>query len=317
MSLGIKRKKTAVAEPKIHFSWKEAKRQKSLLIWSGIIVIYGIIFYYLPLGGWLMAFQNYRPIDGLFHSEFVGLQKFQQLFSDATFLRVIRNTLAMGVINLVVTFVTAIAFAILLNEVRNTIGKKTVQTISYLPHFLSWIILSGVLIDILSPSTGIVNKLIMAFGGQPAFFLGDNRFFQGTMIVTDIWKEFGFNTIVYLAAITSIDPSLYESAVMDGANRLQQIIHITLPGMLPIIMLMLLLNIGSVMNANFDQIFNLYSPTVYKTGDVLDTLVYRIGLVNANYSLSTAIGIFKSMVSMLLVGTSYYSAYKFAGYRIF
>ena len=160
MSLGIKRKKTAVAEPKIHFSWKEAKRQKSLLIWSGIIVIYGIIFYYLPLGGWLMAFQNYRPIDGLFHSEFVGLQKFQQLFSDATFLRVIRNTLAMGVINLVVTFVAAIAFAVLLNEVRNTIGKKTVQTISYLPHFLSWIIVTGIIHDALS-GTGIINELLV------------------------------------------------------------------------------------------------------------------------------------------------------------
>ena len=160
MSLGIKRKKTAVAEPKIHFSWKEAKRQKSLLIWSGIIVIYGIIFYYLPLGGWVMAFQNYRPIDGLLHSEFVGLQKFQQLFSDATFLRVIRNTLAMGVINLVVTFVAAIAFAILLNEVRNTIGKKTVQTISYLPHFLSWIIVTGIIHDALS-GTGIINELLV------------------------------------------------------------------------------------------------------------------------------------------------------------
>ena len=172
MSLGIKRKKTAVAEPKIHFSWKEAKRQKSLLIWSGIIVIYGIIFYYLPLGGWLMAFQNYRPIDGLFHSEFVGLQKFQQLFSDATFLRVIRNTLAMGVINLVVTFVAAIAFAILLNEVRNTIGKKTVQTISYLPHFLSWIIVTGIIHDALS-GTGIINELLVNLNviNQPINFL--------------------------------------------------------------------------------------------------------------------------------------------------
>ena len=247
----------------------------------------------------------------------MGLYWFQYISKYPDFIRALRNTLMISLGKLALGILIAILFSILINEIRNSRLKRTVQTIVYLPHFLSWIILSGVLIDILSPSTGIVNKLIMAFGGQPAFFLGDNRFFQGTMIVTDIWKEFGFNTIVYLAAITSIDPSLYESAVMDGANRLQQIIHITLPGMLPIIMLMLLLNIGSVMNANFDQIFNLYSPTVYKTGDVLDTLVYRIGLVNANYSLSTAIGIFKSMVSMLLVGTSYYSAYKFAGYRIF
>ena len=287
-----------------------------LMLLPGMVLLF--IFNYLPLYGWKIAFQKFIPAKGLFGDQkWVGLYWFQYISKYPDFIRGLRNTLMISLGKLALGILIAILFSILINEIRNSRLKRTVQTIVYLPHFLSWIILSGVLIDILSPSTGIVNKLIMAFGGQPAFFLGDNRFFQGTMIVTDIWKEFGFNTIVYLAAITSIDPSLYESAVMDGANRLQQIIHITLPGMLPIIMLMLLLNIGSVMNANFDQIFNLYSPTVYKTGDVLDTLVYRIGLVNANYSLSTAIGIFKSMVSMLLVGTSYYSAYKFAGYRIF
>ena len=287
-----------------------------LMLLPGMVLLF--IFNYLPLYGWKIAFQKFIPAKGLFGDQkWVGLYWFQYISKYPDFIRALRNTLMISLGKLALGILIAILFSILINEIRNSRLKRTVQTIVYLPHFLSWIILSGVLIDILSPSTGIVNKLIMAFGGQPAFFLGDNRFFQGTMIVTDIWKEFGFNTIVSLAAITSIDPSLYESAVMDGANRLQQIIHITLPGMLPIIMLMLLLNIGSVMNANFDQIFNLYSPTVYKTGDVLDTLVYRIGLVNANYSLSTAIGIFKSMVSMLLVGTSYYSAYKFAGYRIF
>lgn len=287
-----------------------------LMLLPGMVLLF--IFNYLPLYGWKIAFQKFIPAKGLFGDQkWVGLYWFQYISKYPDFIRALRNTLMISLGKLALGVLIAILFSVLINEIRNSRLKRTVQTIVYLPHFLSWIILSGVLIDILSPSSGIVNKLIMAFGGQPAFFLGDNRFFQGTMIVTDIWKEFGFNTIVYLAAITSIDPSLYESAVMDGANRLQQIIHITLPGMLPIIMLMLLLNIGSVMNANFDQIFNLYSPTVYKTGDVLDTLVYRIGLVNANYSLSTAIGIFKSMVSMLLVGTSYYSAYKFAGYRIF
>ena len=287
-----------------------------LMLLPGMVLLF--IFNYLPLYGWKIAFQKFIPAKGLFGDQkWVGLYWFQYISKYPDFIRALRNTLMISLGKLALGILIAILFSILINEIRNSRLKRTVQTIVYLPHFLSWLILSGVLIDILSPSTGIVNKLIMAFSGQPAFFLGDNRFFQGTMIVTDIWKEFGFNTIVYLAAITSIVPSLYESAVMDGANRLQQIIHITLPGMLPIIMLMLLLNIGSVMNANFDQIFNLYSPTVYKTGDVLDTLVYRIGLVNANYSLSTAIGIFKSMVSMLLVGTSYYSAYKFAGYRIF
>ena len=163
----------------------------------------------------------------------------------------------------------------------------------------------------------MVNQLIKALGGESIFFLGSNQYFQGTLIVTDLWKEFGFNTIVYLAAITSIDPSLYESAVVDGANRFKQIWHITLPGMLPIILLMALLNIGSIMNANFDQVYNMYSPAVYATGDVLDTLIYRIGLVQANFSLSTAVGMFKSLVSLILVGTSYGLAYKFAGYKIF
>lgn len=217
-----------------------------LMLLPGMVLLF--IFNYLPLYGWKIAFQKFIPAKGLFGDQkWVGLYWFQYISKYPDFIRALRNTLMISLGKLALGILIAILFSILINEIRNSRLKRTVQTIVYLPHFLSWIILSGVLIDILSPSTGIVNKLIMAFGGQPAFFLGDNRFFQGTMIVTDIWKEFGFNTIVYLAAITSIDPSLYESAVMDGANRLQQIIHITLPGMLPIIMLMLLLNIGSVM----------------------------------------------------------------------
>ena len=251
-----------------------------LMLLPGMVLLF--IFNYLPLYGWKIAFQKFIPAKGLFGDQkWVGLYWFQYISKYPDFIRALRNTLMISLGKLALGILIAILFSILINEIRNSRLKRTVQTIVYLPHFLSWIILSGVLIDILSPSTGIVNKLIMAFGGQPAFFLGDNRFFQGTMIVTDIWKEFGFNTIVYLAAITSIDPSLYESAVMDGANRVK---HIT---------------------------------GLIDRRAVLDTLVYRIGLVNANYSLSTAIGIFKSMVSMLLVGTSYYSAYKFAGYRIF
>ena len=318
MSLGIKRKKTAVAEPEIHFSWKEAKRQKSLLIWSGIIVIYGIIFYYLPLGGWVMAFQNYRPIDGLLHSEFVGLQKFQQLFSDATFLRVIRNTLAMGVINLVVTFVAAIAFAILLNEVRNTIGKKTVQTISYLPHFLSWIIVTGIIHDALS-GTGIINELLVNLNviNQPINFFAHKEYFWPIVAFANVWKETGWNAIIYLAAITSIDPSLYEAASIDGAGRWAKIKHVTLPGIRPTIMILLLMNVGNVLNAGFEQIFNLYNPLVYETADIIDTFVYRISLVEANYSLGTAVGLLKSVVSFILIVTSYKIANKYSDYTVF
>ncbi len=287
-----------------------------IMLLPGLIVL--AIFNYLPLFGWKIAFEKFIPAKGIFGDQkFVGMYWFNYMKNYPDFAAALKNTLIISVWKLALGIFLGVFFAILINEVRNRILKRTIQTVVYLPHFLSWIVLAEVFIDILSPSTGIVNQLIQALGGQPIFFLGSNQFFRGTIIATDLWKEFGFNTIVYLAAITSIDPSLYESAVMDGANRLQQIWYITLPGILPIIMLMLILNIGGVMNANFDQIYNMYSPVVYKTGDVLDTLVYRIGLINANYSLSTAISIFKSMVSTVLVGVSYFIAYKFADYRIF
>lgn len=286
------------------------------MLLPGMILLF--IFNYLPLYGWKIAFQKFIPAKGLFgEQEWVGMYWFDYIRKYPDFINALKNTLVISIGKLVLSIIIAIVFSILINEVRHNGLKRTIQTVVYLPHFLSWIILAGVFIDILSPSTGMVNRLIQALGGEPIFFLGDNKYFQGTIIATDIWKEFGFNTIVYLAAITGIDPCLYESAVMDGANKFKQILHITLPGIMPIIMLMLLLNIGTVMNANFDQIYNMYSPTVYKTGDVLDTLVYRVGLVNANYSLSTAIGIFKSLVSAALVSISYWCAYKFANYRIF
>ena len=201
------------ADPQVKITWKEIKRQKVLLIWAAILVIYGIIFYYLPLAGWAMAFQNYKPKDGIFHSEFVGFDKFITLFSDATFVRVIRNTLAMGVINLIVTFVMAIVFAILLNELRLRSGKKLIQTISYLPHFLSWIIVAGILHDALS-GTGIINEVLMKlnFISQPINFFAHTQYFWPIVAFANVWKETGWNAIIYLAAITSIDLALYEAA---------------------------------------------------------------------------------------------------------
>ena len=311
-----KKQKQKIKEPQIKITWKEIKRQKVLLIWSAIIVVYGVIFCYLPLGGWLMAFQNYKPKDGLLHSSFVGLAKFQQLFSDATFLRVIRNTLAMGVINLVVTFVMAIVFAILLNEVKSQGGKKVVQTISYLPHFLSWVTVAGMLRDILG-TDGIVNMVLQKFGIDPIFFLGEAGMFRQIVVASDLWKGFGFGMIFYLAAISNIDQSLYEAAEMDGANRWKQTWHITLPGIMPMIIVMATLSLGNVLNAGFDQIFNLYSPLTYSTGDIIDTYVYRQSLINGQYSFGTAVGLFKSGISLLLTVASYRIAYKVAGYRIF
>lgn len=182
---------------------------------------------------------------------------------------------------------------------------------------MSWIILSGVVIDILSPNEGIVNQIIKMFGGEPVFFLGDNRWFPWTMIATDTWRNFGFNTIVYLATITSIDPTLYEAAAIDGGNRWKQTLHITLPGMKMIIVLLMVLNLGNVLNAGFDQIFNMYSPQVYASGDIIDTLVYRMGLVQAKFGPSTAVGLLKSVISCGLISISYYVSYKFFNYNLF
>ena len=296
------RKKTKIQEPKTKITWAEIKRQKVLLIWAGIITLYGVIFYYLPLAGWAMAFQNYKPKDGILHSQFIGLEKFKMLFSDATFLRVIRNTLAMGVINLVVTFVTAIAFAILLNEVRNRGGKKVVQTISYLPHFLSWIVVTGILHDMLS-GTGIINELLMNAHliTQPINFFAHEKYFWPIVAFANVWKETGWNAIIYLAAITSIDPSLYEAAAIDGAGRWGKIKYVTLPGIKPTIIILLLMNVGNVLNAGFEIQYLLGNGLVQRVSQTIDIYVLKWGISQGDYAIGTAAGIFKSLVSIVLI----------------
>ena len=297
---GMARTGAKANEKKI--TWKEVKRQKVLLIWSAAIVIYGIIFYYLPLGGWITAFQNYKPKDGLFHSKFVGLDKFKFLFSDDTFIKVVRNTVAMGVINLVVTFVMAIVFAILLNEVKNTFGKKTVQTISYLPHFLSWIIVTGILHDVLS-GTGIINEMLVKLSivDQPINFFAHTTYFWPIVAFANVWKETGWNAIIYLSAITAIDPSLYEAASMDGAGRWAKIKHITLPGIRPTIMILLLMNVGNVLNAGFEIQYLLGNGLVKSVSETIDIYVLKWGISQNDFSLGTAAGIFKSLVSIILI----------------
>ena len=296
------RKKTKIQEPKTKITWAEIKRQKVLLIWAGIITLYGVIFYYLPLAGWAMAFQNYKPKDGILHSQFIGLEKFKMLFSDATFVRVIRNTLAMGVINLVVTLVTAIAFAILLNEVRNRGGKKVVQTISYLPHFLSWIVVTGILHDMLS-GTGIINELLMNAHliTQPINFFAHEKYFWPIVAFANVWKETGWNAIIYLAAITSIDPSLYEAAAIDGAGRWGKIKYVTLPGIKPTIIILLLMNVGNVLNAGFEIQYLLGNGLVQNVSQTIDIYVLKWGISQGDYAIGTAAGIFKSVVSIILI----------------
>ena len=240
--------------------------------------------------------------QSILHSQFIGLEKFKMLFSDATFLRVIRNTLAMGVINLVVTFVTAIAFAILLNEVRNRGGKKVVQTISYLPHFLSWIVVTGILHDMLS-GTGIINELLMNAHliTQPINFFAHEKYFWPIVAFANVWKETGWNAIIYLAAITSIDPSLYEAAAIDGAGRWGKIKYVTLPGIKPTIIILLLMNVGNVLNAGFEIQYLLGNGLVQNVSQTIDIYVLKWGISQGDYAIGTAAGIFKSVVSIILI----------------
>ncbi|MBB6730768.1 ABC transporter permease [Cohnella zeiphila] len=274
-------------------------------------------FGYYPMVGILIAFQNYNPTQGFFHSKFVGLDNFRYMYEMPDTLQVLWNTVFIAFLKIVLGLIVPVTFAILLDLIRRKVFQRTVQTLIYIPHFLSWVILSGILIDILSPNEGIVNELLKRLGMEPVFFLANERVFPYLLVFSDVWKEFGYGTIIYLAAITAIDTSLYEAAVMDGANRFRQVLHVTLPGILPIVVLMATLSLGNVLNAGFEQVFNLYSPVVYKTGDILDTFVYRIGLQNSQYGVATAVGLFKSVVSFLFIATGYKLAAKFAGYRVF
>lgn len=300
--------KTKLIKPsKVRFSKKEVKRQWPLLAWSLVFFAYGILFNYIPLAGWVMAFQNYKPKTGLLHSKWIGMEKFKFLFADPNFLLDIRNTLAMGVLNLATTFIMAILFAILLNELKSKGGKRVVQTISYLPHFLSWIIVTGILHDALSAS-GIVNEILGNLGVTPINFFAEPKYFWGIVAFANVWKETGWNAIIYLAAITSIDPNLYEAAKIDGAGRWGQIRHITLPSLRPTIMILLLMNIGWVLNAGFEVQYILGNGLVKRVSETIDIYTLTWGISQNDYSLGTAAGIFRSAVSIALILISNYVA---------
>ena len=295
---------------------KHLKRYWVLYAMLVLPVAYYIVFKYVPMVGNVLAFRRYRPGKGPFGTEWT-LRYFDRFLRDPMFWRALRNTLVLSIGNILINFPIPILFAILLNEVRAKKFKKFVQTVSYMPRFISTVVVIAILNEILSPSSGIMNQIITALGGKSIFFLGDNHYFKPTLIVTDIWKNFGYGAIVYLAAILGIDTDLYEAAQIDGANRWKQVWHVTLPGMRMIIVLMMVLSLGNVLNAGFDQIFNLYSKAVYESGDILDTFVYRLGLIDAQYGPATAVGLFKSIISTMFISVSYWLAYRFADYRIF
>lgn len=285
-----------------------------LMILPGILLLFAFTF--VPLIYSVIAFQRFNPALGIANSPWVGFQNFEFLFRIDDARTVLRNTLVIAISKILLTQVVAIVFALLLNEVSFMRVRRLVQTMVYLPHFLSWVILAGILRNLLARN-GLMNDLLVWMGLEQVSFLGTPAIFPWVIVISDVWKEFGFEAIIYLAALTTIDPTLYEVADLDGANRFQKMIYISLPGIAPVIVLVASLAIGNVLNAGFDQIFNLYSPIVYSTGDVIDTYVYRIGLVQGQYSIGTTVGLLKTVVSLVLIGVSYWAASKFANYRIF
>ena len=283
-----------------------------LMLLPGVILVF--IFSYIPLYGVIIAFQDYNPALG-FSSPWVGMKNFNFVFSQPDFIRTIWNTLYIAVFKILGNIAVPVIFALLLNEVKNVFFKRTIQTVIYIPNFISWVIMAGILMDILA-SDGVVNQCLSLIGGGTIDFLGDAKVYPWTMIVSDVWKSFGYGTIIYLAALTSIDPALYDAASIDGATTWQKVRMITLPLLVPTIILMLVLSLGNVLNAGFDQIYNTLSPIVYSSGDIIDTYVYRLGVQQAQFDVGAAIGLFKSAISSVLVILSYILADKLAGYRI-
>lgn len=264
-------------------------------------IVYYVIFCYVPMYGITIAFKDFSPMAGIWKSPWAGMETFRKLFSMEKFYSVFWNTIRISVIRLIFGFPFPIIIALLLNELKNGKLKRVIQTAIYVPNFISWVILGGILTSILSMDSGIVNSVIKALGFAPVGFLTDERYFVGTMVVSMIWKTFGWNTIIYLAAITGIDTQLYEAATVDGANRWQRLLHITLPSIRSVIIVVLITRIGGLMQAGFEQIFVLYHPGVYATADIIDTYVYRMGLQEGKFELATAVGLFKSVINFALV----------------
>ncbi|OXS54483.1 protein lplB [Cohnella sp. CIP 111063] len=294
--------------------------QKTLMLMSIPFVIWLFIFRYLPIWGWTIAFQHYRPGTGLWEQKWTGLDNFRLLFQEEAFYLVMRNTLAMSLINLVLGFATAITLAILLNELRSVLFKRVVQTISYLPHFISWVVASSIIVTALSiDSSGIVNLILMKLGliNEPILWLAEGKYFWGILGVSEVWKNVGWNTIIYLAAITAIDPAQYEAAEIDGANRMQRILYVTLPGLKPIIVLLLIMNIGNILESGFEPQYLLGNGLTADYSDNLDIFVLKYGIAMGNFSFATAAGVFKTVISIALLFGANYMAKRFGQERLF
>ncbi|CQR52277.1 ABC transporter permease [Paenibacillus riograndensis] len=279
-------------------------------------IVFLIIFSFIPMFGIVMAFQNYIPAKGISDSAWVGLDNFKFMFQIPDSRQILVNTIVIALWKIIVGTIVSIVFALLLNEIRVRFAKKFMQTVVYLPNFLSWAVLATVVMNIFSYE-GPVNAFLGWLGIDPVLFMASNHWFRPMLVLTDVWKGFGYGSIIYLASLTAIDPGLYEASSIDGANRFKQLWHITLPGLMPTILLVTTLNLPNVLNAGFDQIFNLYNPLVYATSDIIDTYVYRVGLVERQYSLGTAIGLLRSVVGIVLILSANKLAQKLTDYRIF
>lgn len=279
---------------------KNFRKYKALYVMALPGVLFFIMFRYIPLAGIIIAFQDYKIFKGVLESPFVGFKHFESLFAYSQFWRVLKNTAIIGLYNIIFVFPVPIILALLFNEIKNLVYKRTLQTIYYVPHFFSWVIISALAFDFLSLS-GVVNSIREWFGFEPFLFMQSEAYFRFVVVLTSIWKDAGWGTIILLAAISGINPEIYEAAMTDGASRFRQMFNITLPLMMPTVVVLLLLNIGSFLDLSFEQIYNLLTPMTYPVGDVIDTYVYRVGIIQGQYSSTTAIGLFQSLIGLIFV----------------
>lgn len=301
-----------------NYRQKHFKRYWQLYAMMVLPVIYFIVFKYIPMFGNILAFRRYRPGMGAYGVSWVGLKYFKMFMQDPAFWRAFRNTLTISLGNLIINFPIPIIFAILLNEVRNVRFKKMVQTVSYMPRFISTVVVIAILGEMLSPSSGLFNMFLQnVFGMEPIYFMNEPQYFRWLYILTDTWQFTGWTAIIYLAAITGISADLFEAAHIDGANRMQQIFYVTIPSIMPTIMVLLILNVGRMLSLGFEKVLLMYTPSNSQVSDIIDTLVYRTGLANQNYSYATAIGLFSGIIGVILVSSSNAISKKITGDGIY
>lgn len=297
--------------------WKQIKKSRQLYLIMLPAFLATLLFSYVPMYGIVLAFQKYNPTKSMLNQHWVGFRYFEKLFGMADFYQILGNTLEIALLKIVTLLFFSLLLALLLNELKNRYLRSAAQSLMIFPHFLSWIILGGLVKSVFA-KYGIVNQFLLSLGmSEPIYFMGNDIWFRVILVVSNLWQEAGFSAILFSAAISGVDVSLYEAAKIDGANRLQQTWHITLKSIMPFVVLLVILNMGNILNAGFDQVFNLYNGVVMESSDIVDTYVYRVGLMGAQYSFGTAVGLFKSVISCVLIGCSYWIADKKLKYRVF